>query len=136
MRPFRLAAVSLEAERVVLGLQAKRYVWRALFGMIAAVFACAALVMLHVVAWLALPLEWTPLARAGTLLGADLVLVLVLGLLAMRDAPSRAEIEARILRDNAIAQTRASLGVVPLLGGIARSSGMMGLLFGLFRRRR
>lgn len=135
MRAFRLAATSLEAERVLLGLRARRYAARAVLGVVALVFLGAALAMAHVLLWLALEPHWSPLGRAAIILGCDLLLALILGFLAMRDAPSREEIEARVLRDTALAQTRASFGLVPLLGGVARSS-WIGLLVGMLRRRR
>ncbi|MFC7607938.1 hypothetical protein [Teichococcus aestuarii] len=50
MRAFRLVSVSLEAERVLLGLQAKRFAVKAVLGLVAAVFLIAAFAMLHVLA--------------------------------------------------------------------------------------
>lgn len=135
MRAFRLAAVSLEAERVLLGLMARRMAIRAAFGAVAAVFALAAFVMLHVVVWLALEPTLSPLVRAAAILGGDLVIAGVLVALAMRDSPSRQEIEARMLRDSAVSQARASFGLLPLLGGLARSP-WMGMLIGMVGRRR
>lgn len=134
MRALRLAAASLEAERVVLGLRARRMAVRAAFGAAAAVMLCAALVMAHVLIWFALS-GWSPLARSAWLLGGDVVLAGLLGLLAMRDRPSPEEIEARLLRDTAMAQARSSLGVLPLLGGLA-SSPLVGLVLGFLTRRR
>ncbi|MDJ0390177.1 hypothetical protein QMO56_18870 [Roseomonas sp. E05] len=134
MRAFRLAAAALEAERVLLGLQARRLVGRAVLGAIAAILLCAAFTMAHVLIWFALD-GWGPLARAAWLTSGDLVLALILLMLALRDRPSPQEIETRLLRDTAMAQARASVGLLPLLGGVARSS-WIGLLIGMLRRRR
>jgi len=134
MRALRLAVASLEAERVVLGLRARRMAVRAAFGAAAAVMLCAALAMAHVLVWFALS-GWSPMARSAWLLGGDVVLAGLLGLLAMRDRPSPEEIEARLLRDTAMAQARSSLGFLPLLGGVA-SSPLGGLVLGFLTRRR
>jgi len=134
MRAFRLAAAALEAERVLLGLQARRMAGRAVLGAIAAVLLCAAFTMAHVLVWFALD-GWSSLARAAWLTSGDLVLALILLMLALRERPSVQEIEARLLRDTAMAQARASIGLLPLLGGVARSS-WVGLLVGMLRRRR
>jgi hypothetical protein len=135
MRAFRLAVVTLEAERVRLGLQARRLAIRAAFGAAAALLFLYALGTAHVVGWFALEGVLTPLPRAAVLLAVDVVLAGILLMLALRNSPSSAELEARILRDTALAQTRASLAVMPLLAGAARSYGA-GMLFDLWRRRR
>ncbi|MFC3124984.1 hypothetical protein ACFOD4_07925 [Pseudoroseomonas globiformis] len=134
MRAFRLAAASLEAERVLLGLRARRTALRVAFGVIAAIFVCATLAMAHLLAWIWLA-DWAPLHRALLLFGVDLGLALILGLLAMRDTPGPQEIEARVLRDTAFTQARSSLSVLPILGA-AISSPLMGTALALFRRRR
>lgn len=135
MRAFRLVSVSLEAERVLLGLQAKRFAVKAVLGLVAAVFLIAAFAMVHVLAWLALEPQLSPLARAGVILAADLVIAGILLALALRDNPSRQEIEARMLRDNAFSQARASFGLLPMLGGVARSP-LLGMVIGLMTRRK
>lgn len=135
MRAIRLATASLEAERVRLGLYGRRMAVRAGLAAVAAIFLCAALAMLHVLAWVALTPGVGPLGRAGILLGADLVIAIVLLLIAMRDRPTTQEIEARVLRDTALTQARASLSVVTVLGGLAASP-WLGIVLGMFRRRR
>ena len=135
MRALRLATASLEAERVRLGLFSQRLLWRLVYGIAAALFLIGAFAMLHVLAWLALTPEVGPLGRAGILLGADLLIGLVLLLIAARDRPTTAEIEARILRDTALTQARASFGLLPLIGGVA-SSPLLGVLLGYFKGRR
>ncbi|PWC30009.1 hypothetical protein [Teichococcus aestuarii] len=135
MRAFRLVSVSLEAERVLLGLQAKRFAVKAVLGLVAAVFLIAAFAMLHVLAWLALEPQLSPLARAGVILAGDLVIAGILLALALRDNPSRQEIEARMLRDNAFSQARASFGLLPMLGGMARSP-LLGMIIGMMSRRK
>lgn len=135
MRAFRLVNVSLEAERVLLGLQAKRWAVKVAMGVVALVFGIAAFVMAHVLVWLALEPYLNPLPRAGAILAGDLVIAAILVALAMRDNPSRQEIEARMLRDNAISQARASFGVLPMLGGVARSP-LLAMVIGMLSRRK
>ncbi|MCQ4161409.1 hypothetical protein NON00_15930 [Roseomonas sp. GC11] len=135
MRILRLANASLEAERVRLGLFSRRLALRLALGAVGAVFLCAALAMMHLLAWLALEPALTPLGRAALLLAIDALLALLLILAALRDRPSTQEIEARLLRDAALAQARASLSLVSLLGGLAASP-WIGVLFGLLRRKR
>ena len=134
MRAIRLAAAAFDAERVLFGLQARRMVGRLVLGAVAAVLLCAAFTMAHVLVWFALE-SWSPLARAAWITCGDLVLALLLLLLALRNRPSPQEIEARLLRDTALAQARASVGLLPFLGGVARSS-WIGILVGMLRRRR
>ncbi|WP_160000644.1 hypothetical protein [Roseomonas sp. 18066] len=135
MRALRLATASLEAERVRLGLFSRRLAVRLAFAIVAVLFLCGAFAMLHVLAWLALERHVGPIGRAGLLLGADLLIALAFLAIAARDRPTTPEIEARILRDTALTQARASFGLLPLLGGVA-SSPLLGILFGFLRRRR
>ena len=135
MRALRLASASLEAERVRIGLYGKRLALRLAYAVVAVVFLLAAFAMLHVLAWLALTPAVGPLGRAGILLGFDLVVAVVLLLIAARDRPTTAEIEARILRDTALTQARGSVGLMPLLGGLATSP-LIGVIVGFIRRRR
>ncbi|PHK95140.1 hypothetical protein CR162_10380 [Pseudoroseomonas rhizosphaerae] len=135
MRAFRLVTVSLEAERVLLGLQAKRMAVKVAMGAVAALFGFAAFAMAHLLVWLALEPHLGPLGRAGAILAGDLVIAGLLVMLALRDNPSRQEIEARMLRDNAISQARASFGLLPMLGGVARSP-LLGVIIGMLSRRK
>lgn len=134
MRAFRLTAASLEAERVLLTLQAQRTARRAIFGAVAGILACAALAMLHVLAWVWLE-SWTPLQRAGALLGADVALAAIFGALAAYSRPGPQEIEARVLRDTAFAQAKASFSLLPLIGTMAASP-LVAAVVGLLRGRR
>ncbi|MFC7607939.1 hypothetical protein [Teichococcus aestuarii] len=69
------------------------------------------------------------------ILAGDLVIAGILLALVLRDNPSRQEIEARMLRDNAFSQARASFGLLPMLGGMARSP-LLGMIIGMMSRRK
>ncbi|MCI0756884.1 hypothetical protein [Teichococcus vastitatis] len=134
MRAFRLTAASLEAERVLLTLQAQRTARRVVFGVVAAIMAGCALAMLHLLVWVWLG-TWTPLQRVSLLLGADVLLAAIFGTLALRSTPGPQEVEARVLRDTAFAQARSSLSLLPLIGTVATSP-LIAAAVGLLRRRR
>ncbi len=73
---------------------------------VAAVFALAALVALHV--WIAIVLAKNlgPATACGIVFGIDLVITIVVGLLALRSPPDPLEAEAKQVRDRALAQMK------------------------------
>ena len=133
MRAFRLATVTLEAERVRLELMGRRLAVSALLCVLAGVLLLYALAAAHVLGWLALEPHLPPMGRAGVLLGVDLGLAVILVLVALRSRPGPAEVEARILRDTAYAQAKSSLGFFPLLTSVTKGYGLT-LLLSFLRR--
>jgi hypothetical protein len=115
MRTLRLARVAAEAEGLLLRRRLRGIALRAALGAVAAFFACAAIAMLHVYAWLRLrPLwgsEWAVLAIAG----ADLVLAIILGLFAARSPSDRIAEQAVAVRDQAISEMRSMLTFTSML---------------------
>ncbi len=120
MRTLDLGQAAAQAELLRLKRLARRHVIRALFGMVAALFLLGALILLHVVAYVALRPMLTPLQGSGVLLAADLVLAVIFGLLASRDTPDPIEIEAKNLREQALNEMKQSLAVVAMVGPLAR----------------
>jgi len=125
MRALRLASVAWEAERARLGLRVQRELRRGILFAAAGVMAVAAFGMLHLIAWIALGPHVGPLGRALIIFGVDIALAVVLGLVAMRNTPSRAELEALSIRRTALVEARNGIGI-----------SMIPLAFGLLRRRR
>ena len=93
---------------------------RAIFGMIAMVFLLGTLILVHVVAYIALRPYLTPLLDGCALLAFDLVLTIIFGLLASRNTPDQIEIEAKLLREQALSEMKESLAIMALVGPLAR----------------
>lgn len=101
----------------------RRQVFRAVFGAVAAVFALGALILLHVVGYTAMVPSLTPLQASLVLLAIDVVIAAVFGILAARGAPDAVEQEAKLVRDQAIAEMRESMAVATLVGPVGRLAG-------------
>ena len=98
----------------------RRQVMRAVFGVIAAVFLVGALVLLHVVGFEALAPYLTPIEDSAVLLGVDVLLVVLFGVLAARGAPDAVETEARLLRDQSLSGIKESLALATLIGPVGK----------------
>jgi hypothetical protein len=79
------------------------------------VFVISMLAMLHLTAWLALQQVLAPVWAALVVVGADLLLALIFGLLAMRNKPGAAEREAYAMRNTAALQVMRPGPVIGLL---------------------
>jgi hypothetical protein len=108
---------------------------RVAFGAGAGVFAVAVLIVLHVVGWNALQPRLTPLQASLVVLAVDLILTLVLGFLAIRNAPDPIELEAKAIREQALLEMKQSLTVMSMAAGVAgmamKTSARAGLREGL-----
>ena len=115
MHPLRLVRIAIEAELLRLGLHARRMATRAAMGCVALVLLLGAIGFGHVAAWYwlrdFLPGQTVALIFAGV----DLLFALVLGVLAFRSAPGRAELEALEVRRHALEQAVGSVTVSALL---------------------
>ncbi len=120
MRTVDLAQAAAQAELLRLKRLVRRQAVRAVFAAIAAAFLVAVLIMLHIVAYMALMPYLTPLLDSVALLGFDLVLAILCGLLALRDTPDPIEREARVLREQALTEVKESLAIMALVGPLAR----------------
>lgn len=134
MRAVELAKVAASAEALRLRRMARRQGLRAAFGAVAAIFAVAVLVALHVVGWHLLAGYVTPVQASLILLVVDVVIMAVFGVLAMRDTPDAIEQEALAIRQQAVIDMKASLTMMGVIGGVAgialRSTAQRGVRHG------
>ncbi len=98
----------------------RRQAMRGVWGAVAAVFAIAVLVMVHVVAFMILAPFITPIWAAVVVLAFDLVMLVIFGVIAANGKPDRIETEARDLRDRALVEMRESMAVTALLNPVGR----------------
>lgn len=108
MRTLRLVRVAAEAERLRLRRLARRTVLRVAMALACAVFATAALCVIHVVIWLALVPHVSPLGAALILFGIDIVIAVVLGFIAASDRPGTVEAESRQIRQHALSELKTT----------------------------
>ena len=125
MRTTRLASVAAQSEILLLKRNARSGIRRGIYGAVAAVFGIGALILIHVLGYMALVqfAHFTSFVCAAIVLGVDLVLVLVFGLLASGAVKDPVAEEARALRDQSLAQLRESLQAAALLRPAARLLG-------------
>ena len=123
MRTVELAKAAAQAEKLRLQRIATRKGMRVAYYAGAGVFGIAALVLLHVVAYHAMVPALSPLAASAIILVVDLVLAGVLAFLGGRDAPDDIEVQARMIRDQALTELRSSLTLAALLGPASRIVG-------------
>ncbi len=118
MRAVELAKVAAAAEALRLRRIARRQGWRAAFGAVAAVFAIAVLIVIHVLIWNILASYITPTQASLVLLVLDAVLMAAFGFLALRSTPDPIEEEARGIRAQALFEMRQSLTVMSMVGSV------------------
>jgi hypothetical protein len=133
MRTGNLAKIAAEAEILRIKQMLKRQGIRAGFGLIAAVFVLADLVLIDVVIWQVLRIYVAPIYATLILLGLNLLLAVLFGALAARSSPGQTEREALAIRQRAVGEARSSLtftALVPVAGALfrRRRSGVGGLL--------
>jgi hypothetical protein len=109
VRSINLLKLAAEAELLRLRTMMARQVRRGIFGVIAAVFAVAVLALGEVAGWPALRLKFQPISTTLILLGIDLAIAAVFGVLAVRSAPGPTEREALQVRQRALETARGSL---------------------------
>jgi hypothetical protein len=115
MRSVELARAAAQAETLYLRRMARRQGIRATFGAVAAVFGIAIVVMLHVLLYVILLGYVQPAVAALIVLAVDLLLAIVFAVLARRDTPDQIEREAKLLRDESLAELRSSLTFMSLV---------------------
>jgi predicted ferric reductase len=131
MRATNLARAAASAEVLRIKRLIRRQVFRAVFGAAAVVFLLGALVLLHIVGYNIMVPDLSPLQASAVLLGVDVVIAVIFGILAARGAPDSVEIEAKLVRDQAISEMRSSLAFAALAGPVGRLA-----VRSVFRRRR
>ena len=119
MRSIELAKVAGAAEALRLRRVARRQALRAAYGAVAAIFAVAILVGLHVVLWNLLVGWVTPVQASLIVVAVDVVIAAVFGVLASRDTPDTVELEAKAIRHQALVEMRRSLTVMSMVAETA-----------------
>jgi hypothetical protein len=117
MRTLKLARVAADAEILLLRRKLQTLQRRAIYGVVAAVFAVGVLILLHVMAYLALETfaHLTPFISVCIVGGVDLALVIIFALLASGKMPDPVAEEAIQLRDQSIAQMKTSMSAAAVL---------------------
>ena len=115
MLPLRLLRVALEAEGLRLSHRARRTGLRIVLGCFAMALLLAAVGFAHVAVWNWLRQSLAAQYVAAIFAGADLVLALVLGVLAVRSVPGRVELEALAVRRRALEEAAASVTISALI---------------------
>ena len=130
MRTVRLARVAAQAEILLLRRLLAVAIRHAIFGVIAAIFAIAVLVLLHVVAVLALETfaGLSPILSVAIVLGVDLAVAALFGVLAAGKITDPVADEARRVRDTSIEQARQSLTLAAMLAPATRMVAQTGLV--------
>ena len=120
MRTVELGRTAAQAELLRFKRMLRRQAMRGVWGAVAAVFAIAVLVMVHVVAFMAIALALAPIWAALIVLAFDVVMLAVFGLIALNSKPGAIETEARELRDRALVEMRESVAIAALLNPVGR----------------
>ncbi len=120
MRTLDLGRTAAQAELLRFKLLIKRQAMRGVWGAVAAVFAIATLIMIHVVAFELLVMVMAPIWASIVVLAFDLVMLVVFGLVASSSKPGKTEADAREVRDLALLEMRESLAVSALLHPVGR----------------
>ena len=122
MKTVDLGRAAANAEVLRLKRMIGRQVTRAVLGVVAVVFLIGALILLHVVGYVALAPYLTPLEDSAVLLALDLVIAIICGVLAMRNSPDSIEVEAKLLRDQSIMAMKESLKFAALVGPVGAAA--------------
>lgn len=109
MRSINLLKLALDAEILRLRAMVARQSRRAAFGSIALIFALAVLTLAEIAGWQGLRLSVEAIPTTLILLGINLVVAAVFGVLAARSSPGHAEQEALQVRQQALGAARGSL---------------------------
>jgi hypothetical protein len=126
MRAVNLAKVAARAEILRLKHTLKRQAMRVVYGLVAVVFAIGVLVLVNVVAWQVLQIYMMPIYATLVLLGINLLIATIFGIVATRSSPSRIERDALAIRRKALQEAQASLALgaaLPLASALLRSRG-------------
>jgi len=121
MRVVELSKVAAAAEALRLRRLAHRQMMRGIFGAVAALFALALLVVLHVILYQLVRGPLSPVQSSLVVLVFDAAVAGICGYLAMRNTPDSIEQEAKTIRQRALVEMRQSVGMMTLaaeVGGI------------------
>jgi hypothetical protein len=119
MRAGNLTKIATEAEILRIKHMLKRQGIRVAFGLVAFVFLVAVLVTANIAIWQVARMYLSPINATLVLLGGNLLLAIIFGLLAARSAPSQTEREALAIRQRALGEARSALALTALIPGVA-----------------
>jgi hypothetical protein len=130
IKPLRLARVAARAEVLVLKREAAGIARRVAFALVAAVFLMGVLIIAHVIGYLALRqyAHFAPIISAAILLGVDLVITIIFGLLAGSSSADPVLVEARRVRDQSLDQARQSLTLAAMVAPVTRIAADTGII--------
>jgi hypothetical protein len=123
VRSINLLKVAAEAEVLRLRALLARQGRRAAFGVVAVIFVLGVLVLAEVAGWQLLRLYVAPISATLILLGINLVIAGLFGMLAARSSPGHAEREALRIRRQALDAARGTLSLtaaVPVASTLLR----------------
>ena len=123
MRATQLARIAAQAEKLRLQRIARRQAIRAGCAAVALVFLLAFLALLHVLVVISIARTTGPASATAIVLGIDLVIAIILGVMAMRSTPDAMENEARLVRDRALEQMKEAVALATVVGPLGRILG-------------
>jgi len=123
VRSVDLLKVAFDAELLRLRAMMARQGRRAAFGAVALIFALAVLALAEVLGWLALRLRFESIPATAILLGTNLVIAAVFGVLAARSSPGHTEQEALRVRRQALDAARGTLAFTAAVPAVVRLLG-------------
>jgi hypothetical protein len=125
MRTLRLARLAADAEVLLIRREIHGYVNRAVYGAVAALFGVGALILLHVLAYMALVqfAHMKPFFATLILLGVDAVVTGICAAIATGEIADPIADEARRLRDQSMLQIKETLSMAAVLRPAGRMLG-------------
>jgi len=120
VRSVNLLKVAFDAELLRLRAMMARQGRRAAFALIALIFALVVLALAEATGWLALRHRFEPIPATLILLGANLVIAAIFGVLAARSSPGHTEQEALRVRRRALDAARGALAFTAAVPAVTR----------------
>jgi hypothetical protein len=123
MRATKLVKVAADAEILRLRHMLKRQGMRTAFGLAAVVFILGVLVLANIAGWQVVRLYVSTIYATLIVLGINLLIAAIFGLLAARSSPSSTEREALSVRKQALQEAQRSLALgalIPAAGALLR----------------
>jgi hypothetical protein len=120
VRSINLVKVAVDAELLRLRAMTARQGRRAAFAVIALIFAFVVLALAEATGWLALRHRFESIPATLILLGVNLVIAAIFGVLAARSSPGHTEQEALRLRRQALDAARGALAFTAAVPAVTR----------------
>jgi hypothetical protein len=123
MRSIKLLRLAFDAELLRLRAMMARQGRRAAFAVVGLIFGLAVLVLAEAAGWLALRHRVDSIPATLILLGVNLVIATIFGVLAARSSPSSTEQEALRVRRQALDAARGALAFTAAVPAVIRLLG-------------